>query len=138
MISAVDSSVLLDVLLNDPTHGKQSADLLEEAFNTGGLIVSEIVYAEIASQFDSQQALDFALAQLNIRMVCSNCETAFMAGQRWWEYRRAGGTRTRLLADFLIGAHALVNAERLLTRDRGFFRTYFPELTLAEGHPYPA
>lgn len=132
MISAVDSSVLLDVLLSDPAHGEQSARLMRDAYDAGGLIVSEIVYAEIASQFDSQKALDSALAHLNIRTICSSRETAFIAGQKWWQYRKAGGTRVRLLADFLIGAHALVHAERLLTRDRGFFRTYFPELTLLE------
>lgn len=132
MISAVDSSVLLDVLLNDPTYGKQSARLLQDAYDAGGLIVSEIVYAEIASQFDSQQTLDSALAQMNIRVVCSTRETAFIAGQKWWQYRKAGGTRTRLLADFLIGAHARVHAERLLTRDRGFYRQYFSDLPLLE------
>jgi len=132
MISAVDSSVLLDVFLNDPTHGKQSARLLRDAYDAGGLIVSDIVYSEIASQFDNQQALDSALTQLNIRMTCSSRETAFLAGQKWWRYRKAGGKRTRLLADFVIGAHALVHAERLLTRDRGFFRTYFPELVVVQ------
>lgn len=133
MISAVDTSVLLDVLSDDPLHVESSLKLLERAYAEGGLILSDIVYAELSPNFPSRRELDEALAQLKLRCVCGSIDVAFLAGQKWAEYRRAGGTRARLLADFLIGAHALLNADRLLTRDRGFFRAYFPELTILEG-----
>lgn len=133
MITAVDTSVLLDVIMADPVHGPSSRKRLKKAYDEGALIVSDVVYAELAPQFASRRDEDAALIAFGIRLVTSGADVAFLAGQKWGDYRKAGGTRTRLLADFLIGAHAKVHAERLVTRDRGFYRQYFADLELLEG-----
>ena len=132
MITAVDTSVLLDVIMADPVHGPSSRERLKKAYDDGALIVSDVVYAELAPQFASREDEDAALIEFSIRLVTSGADVAYLAGQKWGQYRKAGGTRTRLLADFLIGAHARVHAERLLTRDRGFYRQYFSDLPLLE------
>lgn len=64
-------------------------------------------------------------------------EAAFLAGKAHYRYRRQGGERERTLPDFLIGAHALVQGHRLLTRDARRYRTYFPELDIIAPDTHP-
>ena len=128
MITFVDTNILLDVFLPDPEYGEKSARHLEKAFNAGSLVINEIVYAELVPHFNSQSYLDATLAKLGIRMVSLDRETGYKAGIVWKQYRKSGGRRDRIISDFLIGAHAQVQADRLLTRDRGFYRKYFKTL----------
>jgi predicted nucleic acid-binding protein len=128
MITSVDTNVLLDVMLPDPAYVKSSTELLRTAYNEGALIISHMVYAELVPQFGSRQALSDVLSRLGIETSPIDDEIAFLAGRKWKEYRKAGGSRQRILADFVIGAHGLFRADRFLTRDRGFYKTYFPEL----------
>lgn len=127
MITAVDTSVLLDVFLADERHGPRSRQRLREAYDAGALVVCDVVYAELAPAFDDREALDSALREINVTLAPLDASIAWDAGRRWLLYRHAGGPRERILADFLIGAHAAA-ADRFLTRDRGFYGTYFPEL----------
>lgn len=82
----------------------------------------------MAPTADDREALDAALRAIGAEVSRIDTAIAWEAGTRWGRYRRAGGPRQRILANFLIGAHAAVTADTLLTRDHRFFSTYFPEL----------
>lgn len=128
MITFVDTNVLLDVFLPDPKWGQKSKIRLEQSFNQGSLIINEIIYSELTPQFSSKALLDDVLKTLSIRIVSLDLKAAYHAGRIWKNYRKAGGRRNRILADFLIGAHAEIEAEQLLTRDRGFYKKHFSDI----------
>jgi predicted nucleic acid-binding protein len=131
VITAVDSSILLDVLTGDRTHGEASRSALRASRMGGVVVACEVVWAETAGWFAGDAGRS-AVAQLSIEFDPMRLEAAAAAGQAWRAYRASGGPRQRLIADFLIGAHAMVQADRLLTRDRGFYRTYFPSLEVVD------
>lgn len=130
MATAVDTNILLDVFQGDENHREISLGLLREARHNGDVLVCEVVYAELVPSFETSELLDAALRSVNASISPMNTGIAYEAGLRWGLYRRAGGPRTRILSDFLIGAHALLSADAFLTRDQGFYRTYFPELVV--------
>ncbi|MGA1840049.1 MAG: type II toxin-antitoxin system VapC family toxin [bacterium] len=130
MITFVDTNVLLDVFLPDPEFGGKSLEAIEKAYNEGSLIINNIIYAELAPQFDNKEFLDNTLVKLGIRIIPIDQKVAYTAGMTWKQYRNSGGSRKRILTDFLIGAHAQIHSERLLSRDRGFYKKYFGNLNV--------
>jgi hypothetical protein len=132
MITAVDTNVLLDALTGDPRYGDAALDHLEVAAQRGTLVACEVVLAELAAQFPDAPSVRAVLGQLGVAMVPMGEPAALAAGFAWGEYRRRGGPRTQLVADFLVGAHAKHHADALLSRDRGFIRSYFPEFRLID------
>ena len=128
MITAVDTSVLLDVFLPDGRHGPLSREWLRGAYDSGAILVCDMVYAELVPAFGDRTALEEALREISAAISPIDTAIAYEAGMRWSRYRQAGGPRDRIISDFVIGAHAYRTADTFLTRDRGFYATYFPEL----------
>lgn len=129
----VDSNVLLDVAMEDPTWSEWSGRALARAADESVLLVNPIVYAEVSVGFERIEDLEEALPADTYRRTALPYEAAFLAGKAFARYRQRGGGRRAPLPDFYIGAHAAVADYRLLTRDASRYRTYFPTVSLI--HP---
>jgi predicted nucleic acid-binding protein len=132
VITAVDTSVLLDVFTADPVFGLASRDSLGECLAAGTVLVCCAVWTETSAFFPDVESAETALSTLGVVFSPLERRSAVHASEAWRHYRQRGGPRQRVIADFLIGAHASLQADRLLTRDRGFYRSYFPRLPVLD------
>ncbi|MBN2444215.1 MAG: type II toxin-antitoxin system VapC family toxin [Spirochaetales bacterium] len=128
MITAVDSSIILDIIVDDTNFADVSESALRKAHNEGKLIICECVAAEIFPAFHSNNIYTEFLNDWQLDFIPSSLESAELAGGYYKVYLKRGGNVKRVVPDFLIGAHAMLNADRLLTRDRGYMRDYFSNL----------
>jgi predicted nucleic acid-binding protein len=126
----VDTNVLFDVVTDDPIWADWSARQLRIASAQETLIVNPVVYAEFSVGYDRAGEVDAALEAAGVELVEIPRPALFLAGKAFQAYRARGGTRTGVLSDFFIGAHAVVEGIALLTRDARRYRGYFPKISL--------
>lgn len=126
----VDTNILLDVITRDPVWEEWSKHQLEAAALRDRLAINPVVYAELSAGFTTMEQVDKVLALVDITVAAMSRPALFMAGRVFREYRRRGGVRTSVLADFFIGAQAAVLGAPLITRDAGRYRSYFRTVEL--------
>ncbi len=134
MRTAVDTNVFIALFSGDEEIAPAAQEALEEARAGGPIGISPAVYAELVAGRDASFVARF-LSEKDIEVDWDLDRDVWgEAGERYGEYARARRRRKgdpgprRILADFLIGAHALRRAGALLTSDTGIYRTYFSEL----------
>lgn len=134
MITAVDTNVVLDVLAGDERFGLASKQALLDALELGSVMACDVVWAEVGGWYRTPDEAFEVVDRLGIRFAAIDPEVAAAAGAMWVRHHRAqgDGPRERVIADFLIGAHAWMRADRLLSRDRGFYRSYFRRLEVVD------
>jgi predicted nucleic acid-binding protein len=126
----VDTNVLLDVVTDDPKWADWSQHQLEAASLRDRLIINTVIYAELSIRYERIEELDEILGETEIAVVEIPRPALFLAGKVFRDYRRRGGTKSGVLPDFFIGAHAAVARFPLLTRDATRYRSYYPTAEL--------
>ena len=126
----VDTNVLVDVLENDPEWADWSIGQLRAQSKVHRLAINPVIYAELSLTFSTVEALDNTIEELGLVLIEVPRPALFLAGKAFVRYRRQGGNKNNVLADFFIGAHAAVSRYPLLTRDTRRYTTYFSEVQL--------
>ena len=129
-MTLIDTNVLLDLVTDDPVWAEWSIRQLDIAAVKGPLAINGVVYAELSVGFERIEDLDAVLEDAAIAVVEIPRPALFLAGKAFQRYRAAGGSRSGVLPDFFIGAHAAIAGLPLLTRDGQRYHTYFPSLSL--------
>jgi predicted nucleic acid-binding protein len=129
LITTIDTNILIDILEPDPVFGQASKQALRRCLQEGTVIACEVVWAEVVTTYSNKknQVVD-VLNRIGIEYSAITLEAALEAAACWYAFRKNSKVRDRIVADFLIGGHALILSDRLLTRDRGFYRDYFKRL----------
>ncbi|MBT8365132.1 MAG: PIN domain-containing protein [Deltaproteobacteria bacterium] len=126
----VDSNIILDVFLDDPSWAEWSESNLEKFSSITKLFINPVVYSEVSIGFKRIEELESALNRAGFQMLEFPKEALFLAGKAFLEYRKKRGTKRSPLPDFYIGAQAAIFEMDLITRDVSRYRTYFPTVKL--------
>ena len=124
---AVDSSALIE-LLGDGPLTPASADALRDALHAGPVVLCDVVLAEVCTALKHGSNVLQYLEDAGLVYLPIEAKAALRAGEMQRRYRQRGGQRERTIPDFLVGAHALLQCDGLITFDAGFFRDYFKGL----------
>ncbi len=124
----VDTNVLIGVIHDDPVFAEASVKALEACAESGMLVINPVIYAEVGAICDSLEELNSLLPTRLFRRDELVWEASFLAGQAFRRYRKNKGQKKRVLADFLIGAHASVAGFGLISRDEGHAKYFKLEL----------
>lgn len=126
----VDTNVLIDVLEDDPVSADWSIEQMRAQSKIHNLVINPVIYAELSQTFSTFEALDEVVEEMGLLMQEVPRPALFLAGKAFVRYRKMGGGKNNVLADFFIGAHAAVKRLPLLTRDAKRYRSYFPSVQL--------
>lgn len=131
MITAINSSVLW-AIINDEPEAERWLETLLNAASDGTLVICPVTFSELSPSTGSASELLANLEKLSITYDTISTDSAHLAGTVFKQYRKAGGPRQHLIPDFLIAAHARIQADRLAAIDRGYLRSWFSDLTLLQ------
>lgn len=126
---AIDSSVLIDLLADGP-HADAAEACLRQCLSAGPVVVCDVALAEICGALRDGAEAMAVLEDMSIRFSPLEAKSALRAGEMQRRYRQRKDGSARAAPDFLIGAHALLQCNGLITRDDRFFRDYFKGLKL--------
>ncbi len=137
MATLVDTNILVDIAVRDPTWWGWSKTQIIAAAKRGAVVINPVIYSEFSVRYQRTEEVDSFLPETEFSRENLPWTAAFAAGVAFRRYRQAGGGRERVLPDFLIGAHAAIRGHTILTRDPKGYRAYFPsvELITPETHP---
>ncbi len=128
---AVDSSPLISIFSGEAT-GEAWLNLLVRLRTQNPLVACDVVWSEVAAIFDSLDALRHNMRELGVHFAPLDEAACHRAGQLFTAYRRRGGSRSRIVADFMIAGHALEHTSGLASGDRDFMRSHFSSLRLIQ------
>jgi predicted nucleic acid-binding protein len=128
MITAIDTNILIDILAGTPQQFATASEAVRKLRQQGRILVPIVCYAQLASRFATESKLKDFIDLLDAATLPLEPEAAYLAGTFFRSYLQRGGSRDRIIADFLIAAQAQVSADRILTKDKRFYGTHFPKL----------